>query len=315
MPVKLYGSNKKGKTKVAFDLDSGYFIAPSELSAFKVAQEMESEQVKEQLEQSKKAYQVNRAYPDDMELILLNEITVKDNRITEIERDRDRYNKIYSRVDNRVDVDEIPGKLGAATIFDLLRGRVPGLTYFPGNLVVDPDDPNIYPSTLPTIRLRGRESGDKRYDYPLFIIDGLATTLGAIFSLTINDIDHIDVLKQASSAIYGSQGKNGVIAVYTKKDEDRSTSLTTGIYEFVFSGYNVPREFYSPDYSAKDQKHNKPDYRSTLHWNPAVKTDIDGNAELEFYTSDLSGKVNVEIQGLTEKGEKIYYNYQFEVEE
>ena len=63
---------------------------------------------------------------------------------------------------------------------------------------------------------------------PLYVIDGVplfveATSLNPLMNLSPNDIESIDVLKDASAtAIYGSRGANGVIIVTTKdgrKDE------------------------------------------------------------------------------------------------
>lgn len=62
--------------------------------------------------------------------------------------------------------------------------------------------------------LRGSRSiyGDNQ---PLFIIDGLP---GSFESLNPNDVESIDVLKDASAtAIYGSAGANGVVIITTKR--------------------------------------------------------------------------------------------------
>ncbi len=64
--------------------------------------------------------------------------------------------------------------------------------------------------------LRGSRSiyGDNQ---PLFIIDGLP---GSYESLSPNDIESVDVLKDASAtAIYGSAGANGVVIITTKRGQ------------------------------------------------------------------------------------------------
>ncbi|RKD99776.1 SusC/RagA family TonB-linked outer membrane protein [Marinifilum flexuosum] len=74
---------------------------------------------------------------------------------------------------------------------------------------------------------------------PLFVIDGvpfqtnpvgLATVSNPLLSINPNDIESIDVLKDASAtAIYGSRGANGVIMIKTKKGrkgEDLKVSLS-----------------------------------------------------------------------------------------
>lgn len=81
-----------------------------------------------------------------------------------------------------------------------LQGRISGLD-------INGDD----------MRIRGNRSINGSND-PLVIIDGVQG--GSMSDLNPNDIESIDVLKDASStAIYGSQGANGVIIITTKKAE------------------------------------------------------------------------------------------------
>ncbi|PRD46943.1 TonB-dependent receptor [Sphingobacterium haloxyli] len=66
------------------------------------------------------------------------------------------------------------------------------------------------------IRVRGFSSINAAND-PLYVVDGVIFTAG-ISSINPNDIESIDVLKDASAtAIYGTRGTNGVIIVTTKR--------------------------------------------------------------------------------------------------
>jgi hypothetical protein len=40
-----------------------------------------------------------------------------------------------------------------------------------------------------------------------------------------------------------------------------------------------------------------------LYWNPEVKTDENGEANISFYTSDEKGKFLITIEGVGERGE------------
>lgn len=72
------------------------------------------------------------------------------------------------------------------------------------------------PGSGSQIRLRGRRSFVASND-PLIILDGIPY-YGAINDINPYDITSVDVLKDASStAIYGSQGANGVIIITTKR--------------------------------------------------------------------------------------------------
>ena len=53
---------------------------------------------------------------------------------------------------------------------------------------------------------------------PLFVIDGLAVNdgVGVLNSIPPQDVERIDVLKDAEASIYGSRAANGVILVRTR---------------------------------------------------------------------------------------------------
>ena len=86
-----------------------------------------------------------------------------------------------------------------------LQGKVPGMTI----------TSNGSPSGTGTVRIRGIGSFNSSQD-PLFIIDGVPTT-ATLNSLNMNDIESMQVLKDAASAsIYGSRAANGVVIITTK---------------------------------------------------------------------------------------------------
>lgn len=91
--------------------------------------------------------------------------------------------------------------------------------------------PNGLPGEGMVIRVRGTTSMNSSND-PLYVVDGV--TLDNISFLSANDIESMQVLKDASSAaIYGSRAANGVILITTKsgiKDKPKvSINAYTGI--------------------------------------------------------------------------------------
>jgi len=71
-----------------------------------------------------------------------------------------------------------------------------------------------------TVRIRGVSSNGNAD--PLFIIDGMKTTKYVFNEINPNDIESVEVLKDAASAaIYGSEGANGVIIVTTKSGKKK----------------------------------------------------------------------------------------------
>lgn len=86
-----------------------------------------------------------------------------------------------------------------------------------------------------TIQLRGTRSITASGD-PLFLIDGLP---GDYSTLNPNDIESIEVLKDASStAVYGSAGSNGVIIITTKKAKTGKVNIELNAY-YGYNGWSV----------------------------------------------------------------------------
>ena len=101
----------------------------------------------------------------------------------------------------------------------LIQGKVPGVSISNTGAA----DPNNQSS----IQIRGVASRSAGIS-PLIVIDGVPG--GSLANVNPNDIASFDILKDgAASAIYGTQGSNGVILVTTKKgkkDESPKVTLT-----------------------------------------------------------------------------------------
>ncbi len=92
------------------------------------------------------------------------------------------------------------------------------------------------PGAGPAINIRGFNSISQS-TAPLFVVDGLPTE--DIGLLSPNDIERIDVLKDASSAaIYGSRGSNGVIIITTKKGTSGKAQIDFNAYTGLQSATN-----------------------------------------------------------------------------
>ena len=82
-------------------------------------------------------------------------------------------------------------------IYEYLRGKVPGIQVRPDNTIV----------------IRGVGTFMASTD-PLVLVDGVE--IGDISTINPHDVYSVDVLKDASTAIYGVKGANGVILITTK---------------------------------------------------------------------------------------------------
>lgn len=69
-----------------------------------------------------------------------------------------------------------------------------------------------------------------------------------------------------------------------------------GAIFFTYQGLYNAREFYQPVY---ENNNNIPDNRTTIFWNPEIKTDSTGIARVSFYNSDLKGKTLIRVSGVS----------------
>ena len=67
-------------------------------------------------------------------------------------------------------------------------------------------------------------------------------------------------------------------------------------------GYYQARTFYTPKYDIKKPEYEKPDLRTTIHWEPNVVTDEDGKATISFFNADSKTIVKVNVEGIAEPG-------------
>ncbi|GEO04776.1 SusC/RagA family TonB-linked outer membrane protein [Adhaeribacter aerolatus] len=87
------------------------------------------------------------------------------------------------------------------------------------------------PGEAPVVRIRGAGTISASND-PLVVIDGFPG--GTLNNVNMNDVESIEVLKDASAAaIYGSRGSGGVIIVTTKKGKSGKPQLNFNSYTGV----------------------------------------------------------------------------------
>ena len=105
-----------------------------------------------------------------------------------------------------------------ASVTQMLQGRAAGVNI--GN--------DNSPGGGTMVRIRG--FGSINNNSPLFVIDGVPTQ-GTLNQLNPNDIESMQILKDASAAsIYGARATNGVVIITTKKGKVGEPSITFDYY-------------------------------------------------------------------------------------
>src|SRR5690606_37332277 len=120
---------------------------------------------------------------------------------------------------------------------------------------------NGNPSGGATVRIRGVSTLNN--NDPLYVIDGVPTKSSAFDILNPNDIESIQVLKDASSsAIYGARASNGVIIVTTKRAKDQAVQV------------NYSSTFTHSSYTSKASVLNA-EQRSRVQWQSTINDGMD----------------------------------------
>ena len=138
-----------------------------------------------------------------------------------------------------------------ADLSNALQGRVAGIITKQGSGEPGRDNANIY--------IRGNSTYGATME-PLFVIDGVVRSFRDFSQLDANEIESVNVLKDASSAaIFGVRGANGVVMVTTKRG--KSGKLTTS-YAFNY-GFQQVTKF----------NNNLPSYEYAILLNEALMND------------------------------------------
>ncbi len=236
--------------------------------------------------------------------------------------------------------------LPTASIETALQGRLAG---------VNVAESNGDPGSASQIRIRGTGSISAGND-PLYVIDGVpisqnhrnqlqagrqrssfpTTKINPLATLNTNDIESIEVLKDASAAaIYGSRGSNGVILITTKRGKkEQAPQITFSTTAGVQTPFNVPdlmnaeelieftkdarnntylrqqdptnpsSPFYNPDYSPDNNNGRAANGATGMHLIPEAYVNWDGT-DTDWLSLVLSNSIlqnyNLSVSGGSEK--------------
>lgn len=224
--------------------------------------------------------QNGKLLPDEgMKTIDLNEITVTAKRKPLSQTDSPYYSVMSSSVITSKDID----KWHILSVYDLLR-RLSGVTVSGSEVRYRGNTPMLLLDNIPM----------EGFDYDMLMVD---------------DIKDAFVTPGTSMGIiFGSRGANGAIVINTKKGFVQTKTMSSNIRYVNALGYQQPVKFYSPVYDTEDARKNpRFDSRTTIYWNPVVRTDKDGMAQINFYSADSSSKYIVVLEGVSNYGHLVSF--------
>jgi hypothetical protein len=148
------------------------------------------------------------------------------------------------------------------------------------------------------------QSGGIEVNGITYFLNEINVSKDVISALQPSDIALVKVFKGPEGAVLGVN--EGGIAIYTKKGQTGTKRpAEKGFFTERKIGYAVSREFFNPDYSVTWDSRFK-DNRTTLYWNPNIRTDKNGNATIRFFNNDITKKYKITIQGIDKKGDILF---------
>ena len=164
--------------------------------------------------------------------------------------------------------------------------------------------------TLPCVSVLGPDDW-----FPIYLINGKPYFNGAehgemflgwleyISTINVNEISKLMVLPPGNiPSHYADPGLNmyirqSLVVIETYSDNSFRGD-PQGIKTFILDGLDAPRVFYSPRYEGLTKKSPIYDGRVTLYWEPSLMTDDNGQAKIEFFTSDRQTVLNIIVNGM-----------------
>ena len=139
------------------------------------------------------------------------------------------------------------------------------------------------PGSQSMIRIRG--IGTINNSNPLYIIDGMPTDQNGMESVNPNDIESIEVLKDAASgAIYGARAANGVILVTTKKGQEGNATINYNFSTGWQSAWRKRDVTGATDYAILQNEKYMNGGMAPIYADPLNLTDANGDAITGFGT-------------------------------
>ena len=133
-------------------------------------------------------------------------------------------------------------------MFEFLMGRFPGL------FISGTEDFPIFEYEGTATLHTASDSNGVPAAVPYFYVNEVLTSWEDVRNIPFSDIALIQFLPPPVAMAPFNGGFRGVITIYLKRGDETETAsgITENYNRYSFNGFNVTREFYSPDYSHKN---------------------------------------------------------------
>lgn len=216
--------------------------------------------------------------------LTLEGVTVKTRVKSKQEQLEERYasGMFAGGVNSRI-LDLTDEKSGAFNILDFIQGRLAGV--------------NVSKNSMGEYSVTYRDGGLGTNKLTLYL-DEVQMDASFIESIPVSQIAYVKLMGN----FVGTSGGGGALAIYTKKGADvTSTESSTDIISYT--GYEVIKEFYNPDYDLRRPEDSKADNRLTLMWTPSINlAHVNPRIPIIFYNNDRTKKFKIIAEGVTNDG-------------
>lgn len=145
----------------------------------------------------------------------------------------------------------------------------------------------------------------------LVLVDGLLIqNINELFELKMEDVFKITIVP--SGYYYGPDLFSGIINIITKNHDYNSKSVGNYIINTSITSPVSKKYYFKENYSDISKNKRIPDYRNQLLWIPELPLDQSENS-ISFYTSDINGTYEIQVEGFTDEGIPVSLKEEFEV--
>ncbi len=181
---------------------------------------------------------------------------------------------------------------------------------------------DVFREVIPFVKVRGKVGArtlsiwDKQIelynDNPVVLLDNVPIyDIDELLKLNPKNIQRIGVIY--ANYLLGDYLFGGMLSITTSTDNFAGYQWPGESVFFSFTTISSGKTFQYPDYSVPGTRESrKPDFRTTLYWNPQVALTQEEKT-INFFTSDFTGDFEVIVRGVSEDGSLLYGKTTFSV--
>lgn len=261
----VQGQSKKGRRNVEVKIDEEEFLKPENKFPYSPYTQAEDDNFYNQ-------YQKDYYYEDGMKVYVLDEVVIR----------RQMAKKTYSFYDQMADYNLDSAKIASMRDRDIrwILSELPGV-------MVEGDKITLFSKPLYVLLNNFEEQTDR------------------VLLIPTRDLLSVSLIRSPNSQmLFGDKAAEGALVI-TAEPNFYPPKERLNMAVFSPFGYQKHAEFYVPPYhidSVRLALRDTVDNRTTLYWNPRVRTDAGGRAKVSFFTADGSGDYTVTLEGLLNDG-------------